>query len=174
MTLVNKPPAYQHYARDWLVDTASLSLEEQGAYLRLLDQEWIEGPLANNPLELARRLGVSRPKFARLWAVIVRFFELGEDGKLRNPRLESERAGQQERREKASQSGKIGAEKRWHSDDHRHGEGHSARHSAPTAGRVALQSASASATAERQLHGGASRRAPTKASIEGGASCSLP
>src|SRR5258708_4932947 len=52
----NKPPAYQHYARDWLVATAGLTLEEQGAFQPLLHYQWIQGPLPHPPLQLARPL----------------------------------------------------------------------------------------------------------------------
>ncbi len=158
---VNKPPAYQHYARDWLVDTAPLSLEEQGAYQRLLDHEWIEGPMVDNEVELARRISVSVKRFKKVWAGIGRFFVRGEDGKLRNPRLEHERESQEQYRRSQSELGRRGAEKRWHGPGagERHGGRDSDRHSGANSRGVALQPASTSAFAESQLHGGASRRA---------------
>src|SRR5437899_3414994 len=74
---VNRPPAFQLYARDWLVDTAHLSLEDQGAYMRLLCHQWIEGPLPSNREELARRLGLKSRRmtqFDRLWSRIGHHF----------------------------------------------------------------------------------------------------
>jgi len=163
---MKKPPAYQHYARDWLVDTASISLEEQGAYQRLLDHEWIEGPLPDNPTELARRLAVPRTRFAKLWESIYRFFEKGEDGLLRDPRLELERAEQEERRRRNAESGRRGAATRWHGDRHAdsHGERHSTRHCDRDGAAMTLQSASASASADSQLHDRAARRVGTSGS----------
>ena len=97
---MNKPPAYQHYAKDWLVDTAHLTLEEQGAYQRFLDHQWTEGPLPADHHELARRLGIGPRRLDRLWRRIGKFFEKQADGRLANPRLEAERAKQAEYRKK--------------------------------------------------------------------------
>lgn len=185
--LMNRPPAYQHYARDWLVSTTRLSLEEQGAYQRLLDYEWIEGPLHDDPAELARLLSVTPAVFKRLWRRLATFFERGDDGLLRNLRLEHDREHQRLYREQQRERGRLGAAKRWPAgeDTTRHSAGHGDRDGdghgggddkgddegsgdgkgegdgegdGPAgSGPVALQSASASA--DNELHGGASRRA---------------
>ena len=110
---MKKAPAYQRYARDWLVDTASLSLEEQGAYQRLLDHEWIEGPMSGDALELARRVGTTPRKFAKLWKRLSRFFVRGEDGLLRNERLEEQREEQARYRLEQAERGRLGAKMRW-------------------------------------------------------------
>jgi uncharacterized protein YdaU (DUF1376 family) len=110
---VKKAPAYQHYARDWLVDSASLSLEEQAAHQRLLDHQWIEGPLSDNPIELARRVGVTVKRFAKLWRAISRFYRRGEDGRLRNELLEEQREAQALYRQEQAERGRLGAQKRW-------------------------------------------------------------
>lgn len=108
-----KPPAYQHYAADWLAGTAHLSLEAQGAYQRLLDHEWLNGPLANDPRLLARLLGVSGQRFRSLWADLAAHFPPQPDGQIANPRLEEERRKQAAYREERARSGARGAEARW-------------------------------------------------------------
>lgn len=132
--MAQKPPAYQHYAKDWLADTAHLSLEEQGAYQRLLDHQWLEGPLELDTTDLQRRLGVSAPRFRRLWARLARFFPALPDGRVANGRLERVRADLLAFLERQEAAGRKGAAKRW------------ARHGDPIGdpnGRtIALQSAS--------------------------------
>src|SRR5437763_15843580 len=92
---MNKPPAYQHYAKDWLVGTAQLTLEEQGAFLRLLDHQWERGPLEHDPKALARLLGVSVRTFGRLWKQLAPHFPVSGNGhgsRVANVRLEEQRA----------------------------------------------------------------------------------
>src|SRR5207244_9882239 len=47
---------------------------QQGAYQRLLDYEWVEGPLPSQNPELARLLGVSPRRLAKIWPAIEKFF----------------------------------------------------------------------------------------------------
>ena len=115
---MSKPPAYQHYAKDWLVGTAHLSLEQQGAYLRLLDHQWEDGPLPASPAALARLLGVSLTRFRRVWDDLKRHFPADEAGRLANPRLETERTKQETFRAGQSRRGRDGAAKRWDSQRH--------------------------------------------------------
>ncbi|HWP38980.1 MAG TPA: DUF1376 domain-containing protein [Gemmatimonadales bacterium] len=107
---MNKPPAYQHYAKEWLEGTAHLSLEEQGAYQRLLDHEWERGPLNPDMGELANLLGVSRQRFAKLWAKLRRYFPAQADGHLANPKLEQIRAAQEAYRQRQSERGRAGGQ----------------------------------------------------------------
>src|SRR6266566_4681972 len=109
---MNKPPAYQHYAKEWLVDTARLSLEEQGAYQRLLDHQWVNGVLPTEERDRAKMLGLTLPAFRRIWRRIGGFFPGGL-----NPRLEEIRQEQQAYRASLSESGRLGAERRWHKKD---------------------------------------------------------
>jgi uncharacterized protein YdaU (DUF1376 family) len=142
---MNKAPAFPMYARDWLVDTAGLTLEQQGAYVRLLSHQWIEGPLPDNEKELARRLAVTVSVFRRLWGRISEFFPSQEDGRLGNPRLEQIRREQQEFHEMRSKFGRMGAEARWATKAQPMAE----PMTMPTGGLLTDQSpASASASAE--------------------------
>ncbi len=43
-----KAPAFQLFAADALVDTASWTVDEVGIYFRLLMTEWVNGPLPND------------------------------------------------------------------------------------------------------------------------------
>ena len=115
-----QPPAYQHYARDWLVGTAHLTLEEQGAYQRLLDHEWDSGPLLRNHDTLARLLSVDAPTFERLWVRLQHHFVPYGRGRkyMVNKRLEAVRAQQLTYRQRQAEKGVKGASKRWHGNGH--------------------------------------------------------
>jgi uncharacterized protein YdaU (DUF1376 family) len=91
--VANKPPAYQHYAKDWLVGTAHLSLSAQGAYQRLLDHQWEDGALPDDMGTLSRLIGTPKD-FGLLWKEIERHFPKGDDGMRRNKRMEEEREKQ--------------------------------------------------------------------------------
>lgn len=108
-----KAPAYQHFAKDWLVDTAHLTLEEQGAYQRLLDHQWVRAkPLPRAEADRAGLLGCSVGTYQRLWSRLRRFFPGGL-----NPRLELIRQEQVAFWKAQSESGRRGAAKRWGDGD---------------------------------------------------------
>lgn len=88
---MSKPPAFQLYAADFLTDTVDLSNEEVGAYFRLLCYQWVNGSLPAQ-LELISRLAHAElPAFESVWASIQAKFTVGEDGRLRNRRMEEVR-----------------------------------------------------------------------------------
>lgn len=115
--MANKPPAFPLYARDWLVDTASMPNDVQGAYMRLLCHQWIEGPMRMDMGQLGKRAGEPPRRFVKLWAEYLADKFPATDGYVANPRLETERRQQQEYREEQSRRGKVGAAKR-HSQRH--------------------------------------------------------
>lgn len=108
-----KAPAYLHYAQDWIAGTAHLCLEAQGAFIRLLDHQWVDGPFANDPDEIAGRLGISPRRFAKVWQKLARHFPKNSTGLLANRRLEDERAKQIAYRAEQSRRGHAGANARW-------------------------------------------------------------
>jgi len=66
------------YVKDWLGDNniLALTLEEQGAYLRLLCCAWQgDGLLPADLKEIQRLLSVSSHKFEKIWKKISKFFE---------------------------------------------------------------------------------------------------
>jgi uncharacterized protein YdaU (DUF1376 family) len=102
------------YAGDWLADAQvrMLSLEERGAYMDLLCYQWREGSLPDDPVSLARMLGVTIEEFEEVWQSIEAFFEITEEG-LKNPRMAEVVTAQMSKSVRLSNAGKKGARKRW-------------------------------------------------------------
>lgn len=102
---MNKPPAFQFYAADFLVDAAVklMSLEERGAYVTLLAHAWIEGPLPGALPKLARLCEVSVGDMERIWPAIAPCWTTNAEGFLVNPRLEKERRKQAQYRKTQSE-----------------------------------------------------------------------
>lgn len=105
---MNKPPAFQFYADDFLAGTFSMSNEERGLYITLLCRQWTQGHVT--PDEVTR-LGstVVQPSINH----VLTKFQPDEAGNLKNKRLEAERAKQDAFRAKQSQKGKASAQARF-------------------------------------------------------------
>jgi uncharacterized protein YdaU (DUF1376 family) len=117
-------PWYAFYPGDYGRDTAHLSLIEDGAYRRLLDYYYSTGrPLPGDVVQLHRICRVSGSKErAAVRKVLEQFFTL-EGGVYRQKRVDAEIAKQAEYKEKLSESGRRGAQKRWsHSHGHPNGD----------------------------------------------------
>lgn len=112
-TTGGKSPAFQFYASDFLVDTAEMSNQEVGAYIRLLAYQWVNDGITSVEHKLNRILG---KELDDVWAGVEHKFELCDDNMYRNPRLERSRVELEEYKKRCSDAGKIGAAKRWHSD----------------------------------------------------------
>jgi uncharacterized protein YdaU (DUF1376 family) len=97
-------PAFQFYVQDFLTGTMFLSAEEIGAYILLLCHQWDKGALPVDDRELLR---IARTKVKTL-EVVRKKFVLGDDGLLRNTRLEKEREKQAQHREKQKLNGSKG------------------------------------------------------------------
>jgi uncharacterized protein YdaU (DUF1376 family) len=110
-----KAPAFQWYPRDYLTDEAvvRMSLEQQGAYVRLLSHQWLEGSIPADMPGLAALCGTAPARMQKLWPAIAPKFEPVGDGRLCNARLEAARKQKDEWRERQRAGGKRGAEKRW-------------------------------------------------------------
>lgn len=107
-------PYFPLYAADMEAETAHLTLEEDGAYQRLLRHMW-RTPGCSLPSDekwLCRRLRVSAEEFERVVRpVIDEFFEKKRD-RLHSPLLTSEFQKISETREKRSSAGKKSASAR--------------------------------------------------------------
>ena len=105
---MNKAPAFQFYADDFIGGTITMSHEERGLYVLALCIQWGQGSLAHDDIE---RLGsgMAQPSLSKVKAK----FELGEDGRLRQHRMEKERLKQASYRAERSESGKKGAKSKW-------------------------------------------------------------
>lgn len=106
----NLAPAFQFYASDYLADAnvQMLTLEEEGAYIRLLAYCWREGDLPADPDALAK---LCKGCPTDVITVVARLFILRPDKtRLTHKRLEEERAKQQERRAQQSVAGRRSAD----------------------------------------------------------------
>lgn len=109
-----KDPAFLFYAADWLLseEVTSMTLEQQGAYMRLLCFAWLHGSIPATHATLQGLLGLSADNdaFARLWAVVSRcWVEMpGTPGRLINQRQEHERAERKRRSEEMAGRGQAG------------------------------------------------------------------
>lgn len=102
---MNRPPAFLLYADEFLGGTCDMTAEEAGGYVRLLCNEWTKGALPNDDDRLQRMAGLSD----RASLVFIKTkFSVGNDGLLRNVRLESERLKYLEYREKQAINGAKG------------------------------------------------------------------
>lgn len=105
-------PAFQFYARDFIVGTLGMTPAEVGLYIRALAVSWDAGPLPADEAVLARTLMVPLPEFRKLWRVVGAKFEATEYGFV-NRRLEHERSQQAAFREQQKAKGQASAQARW-------------------------------------------------------------
>ena len=107
-----KSPAFQFYPTDYLASqrVQMMTLEEEGAYVRLLCYCWSSGSIPADPERCARLAG--KGCSVETATVVQRSFnEHPTDGqRLVHDRLEIERENQRIRREQASSAGKKSAE----------------------------------------------------------------
>jgi len=122
-----KSPAYSWYPRDYTSDAlvVSMTLEQEGAYRRLLDVEWLEGGLPDDPDQLwrlakapnrvyfeAKIWPTVRKKFVEKPRALHRVLKDAPRGLLINRRLERERAKQN----KVHRQKQLAAQWRWHKE----------------------------------------------------------
>lgn len=114
---MSRSPAFSFYPKDFYLDTAHLTAEEVGVYVRLLMRQWVE-PLTENREDLSRIAGLSLTRFTRVWKRVSAHFppHPAVPGAVANPRLEDERAKQLARSSERRKAGKTGADLRWHRD----------------------------------------------------------
>jgi uncharacterized protein YdaU (DUF1376 family) len=111
--LTMKSPAFQFYPTDYLGSqrVQMLTLEEEGAYIRLLCYCWQHGTIPDDADQLARLIG--KGASTTVARVVQAMFQQGpEEGKLIHDRLEQERDKQAQWREKSSAGGRKSAEMR--------------------------------------------------------------
>lgn len=114
------PPAFQYYPRDLLCDAnvMAMSLEELGAYWKLVSVCWLELGLPGTETGLARLLQIPAARFRKLWPALERCFVLDEQGRYQHPRLNKERAKQDEYRARQAEKGrKSGANRKATEDE---------------------------------------------------------
>lgn len=85
-----------------------MTLEEAGAYIRLLSICWLEGALPDDPVKCARMVSATPQKMRAMWPAVRECFALSEDGRLVHPRLEREREKQRLFIAKQTKNGRRG------------------------------------------------------------------
>lgn len=110
-------PWFPLYAADFMMDTATWTDEEVGAYFRLLCHQWINGEIPAEHERLARLVWATPQRLADLWTVLGPKFQDPGDGRLRNARLERERRTQATQSQARSERARKAAAARWGSDD---------------------------------------------------------
>ena len=99
---MNKPPAFQFYADDFVAGVADLEAEEIGAYILLLCFQWGRGAIPD-----------SKPAIDRVAKCDVSPAVMAKFPSGKNPRLESERQKQADYRALQSAKGKSSAQARF-------------------------------------------------------------
>lgn len=117
-----KAPAFQLYVKEFLSDAnqAGMSLQESGAYIRLMCFEWNEHGkgLPDDFTRCARMIGATPPQMRTMWKALRGCFvdHPNAPGRMLHPRLEKERQKQETFKRRRSYAGKKGAEVRWQTD----------------------------------------------------------
>jgi uncharacterized protein YdaU (DUF1376 family) len=106
---MNSAPAFQHYANDFLAETAFLSMEGRGVFITLKSYYWVKNGLPNDMLLLARLCALSEETFTEIWNRELKDLFDGDKERIYLADLESQRIFQEEKREKA----KASADARW-------------------------------------------------------------
>ena len=131
---MSKRPWFPFFAFDWVADiyVTCMSATQKGCYIQLLAWQWIEGALPNDTMILANLCRIPLEEFeADIWPTLQRHFPEVKDekGKLRNPKLESEKnwepesekeealSPDDERKERRRAASAKANKKRW--DDYR-------------------------------------------------------
>ena len=110
---VNKAPAFQFFPRDWIGSqrVQLLSLEEEGAYIRLLCHCWLHGSIPADEQLSIKLLGKGGMNVDM--TTVLSMFQPGpEPGRLTHERLEAERRKQEDWRNKSAAGGQKSAENR--------------------------------------------------------------
>lgn len=93
-----------------------MSCEEEGAYRRLLDHQWLHGSLPSENSDLARLARLSPQKMRRAWRNLAPCFDEVAPGRIANARLEVIRAEQVALINARRDAGRDGANSRWQRD----------------------------------------------------------
>jgi uncharacterized protein YdaU (DUF1376 family) len=112
MMVSRKDPAFLFYAGDWLLDphVSVMTLEQQGAYLRLLCTAWLEDGLPNDLEWVRLLLALSQKRFDPIWKAIGPRWVVDGD-RLVNRRQETERTLRRERSEEMRALGRLGGKR---------------------------------------------------------------
>lgn len=110
-----QPPAFLFWAKRWRLSESVrlMTHEEKGVFIDLLSEAWENCGIPDDPRKLARLLGLTPKKFARVWETVGQQWESNGEGRLVNPVLEQVRADYWAAEDKRSKAGRAAAEARW-------------------------------------------------------------
>lgn len=111
---MNKPPAFQFYAKDWIADTRELGPFGRGVLIDLIAFCWENGHVPDNPTGVSTVVGTTVEQVEAVWPMLVLKFttEGAPVGRMLNRRLEAERAKQLAYRTQQSAKGIASGESR--------------------------------------------------------------
>jgi uncharacterized protein YdaU (DUF1376 family) len=111
----DKAPAFLFYPKDYESDESVklMSLEQEGAYLRLLSHQWLNGSIPDSVEHLAKICRTDEKAMRRIWSGVSCCFDEVAPGRRLNARLERQRSSQETHAAERSTSGKRGASSRW-------------------------------------------------------------
>lgn len=116
-----KFPTFNFFPRDWILGTAELTPEQQGAFIRLLAYAWEQTPPCTLPLEggtLAMWVGVSPQKWRTISGPVLAKFEV-VDGRYVNGKLLAVYVDMCAHRARRRSAAERGNEIRWGSQSDR-------------------------------------------------------
>lgn len=107
-------PAFQFYAKDWLVDTRELGAYGRGVLIDMIALCWENGSIADDAATVAAAVGADDKQVLKLWPKLRAKFgtDANHPDRLFNMRLEVEREKQAEYSAQQSAKGKLSAEAR--------------------------------------------------------------
>jgi uncharacterized protein YdaU (DUF1376 family) len=113
-----KSPAFQFYPSDFMGDgkQAGMSLQECGAYIRLICVCWNDGSIPDDVTRIAHIVGTNKSTMVKLWPAVRACFK-EKNGRLVHKRLEEERRKQADFRRRQSDASR----KRWDKPKPSHG-----------------------------------------------------
>jgi uncharacterized protein YdaU (DUF1376 family) len=103
------------YIGDYLGDTRRLT-EQHGAYLLLIMDYWRQGPLPNSAEVLAQIAGLTIDAWSNTQAMLLEFFQMGDDGRLHHKRIDRELAKAVENKKTMTRRATKAAQARWGTD----------------------------------------------------------
>jgi uncharacterized protein YdaU (DUF1376 family) len=103
---VTRSPSFQFYPSDWMTGApATMSPDETHVYVWLLCKDWTQnGFIVDSTLSKWCRM--TPRKFRKAWERVRHSF-VERDGRMYNPRLDKERAKQEEWRRKSAEGGRL-------------------------------------------------------------------
>jgi uncharacterized protein YdaU (DUF1376 family) len=101
---------FRFYPSDFMDSekVAKMNAAERGVYTSALCWQWREGSIPDDPDALAPLVRLKPGEVKRAWPVVRSCFTVREDGRLVQPRLETERSAATDRLRKARESGQRG------------------------------------------------------------------